>query len=860
MSTNEFELAVSIELGDRKEQSSNKNNGELYDEKETKYDKELQIYETKSIQNKNKKKKKKRGNVCLRLIELTFKAVTKGSSLLDAITDILLLITAASNGAILFTMILFITLLAPYILSYSSGVELFLYRKTFQNVEPFTFKSLLLLFYLLPTGILFFIMIDLVEMLQQVINFILFFCGKTKAGIAKIEQNTAEYFGMSRMDWLSFGQQKKIAQLFFETVPQVILQTLLYTKTISGKDISGITDRALLISVSSAVFNCIVTLVKLYAESRGVQETFVEYSLHSITARFGWVPFRKVLINYFNDNYNNMNNKPGCCGKWFSFKNLDSNDIILNYKIQYRVPIITYLSNESLKNSIVYDFSSNTMASFIAIIKSNYDSSNYNKSKKNKLSIRFGDSLRLLSVRQIITLMQACSSKQIVLSDIHAIDWNIAFENSKEDDPRLYANTFDENKKPLLTSLYLTGYDNELWFILKLFIHDFDTPINVQDDEGNTILHHMLYKKDFLAIKVLFDSLKPNQRINFNIRNDEGVILLHEIIKYQNIEGLKDVLSVLKPRQKINFNIKSNDGNTVFHYLIQQNKISQFEPMLGMIINNNNFIDFSTFNQDGQSMMYLAMEMDKSKLSKNHSNKDNYNRTQKTHLLSKMEDIVNKWNEKHTKKTETSELKIKDENKDDDNEDTKMDDTDNEEKNETDISFDNDNYDWKKFKIMWIEAVKRKVICTRTLVNILFLKLTQMMFKYESNSKDNMNENGIEEMNYRVASMYLLCKKDAIRRKIEDVIYEMNISENDRNSNTTKEECNDRYKSKMFHRILLKLGINVEQTIIINSKSMSALGYVLVHYFDYNEYFEIIDHLLVNNAKIMMNEMSLLVQ
>ncbi len=46
-------------------------------------------WKMKSIQNKNKNKKKRknRENVCLRLIELTFKAVKKGPSLLDAITD-----------------------------------------------------------------------------------------------------------------------------------------------------------------------------------------------------------------------------------------------------------------------------------------------------------------------------------------------------------------------------------------------------------------------------------------------------------------------------------------------------------------------------------------------------------------------------------------------------------------------------------------------------------------------------------------------------------------------------------------------------------------------------------------------------
>eukprot|EP01084_Bolivina_argentea_P110315 197017_1 len=40
---------------------------------------------------------------------------------------------------------------------------------------------------------------------------------------------------------------------------------------------------------------------------------------------------------------------------------------------------------------------------------------------------------------------------------------------------------------------------------------------------------------------------------------------------------------------------------------------------------------------------------------------------------------------------------------------------------------------------------------------------------------------------------------------------------------------------------------------------MSALGYVLKHYFEYEEYFEIIDYLLNNNAKLLLNQVSQLV-
>eukprot|EP01084_Bolivina_argentea_P084448 152716_1 len=65
----------------------------------------------------------------VKFMKLSQGVVSKASSVLDAVTDIILLYKASTNNAILFTMILFITLLSPYILSYSSGVQIFLYRR-----------------------------------------------------------------------------------------------------------------------------------------------------------------------------------------------------------------------------------------------------------------------------------------------------------------------------------------------------------------------------------------------------------------------------------------------------------------------------------------------------------------------------------------------------------------------------------------------------------------------------------------------------------------------------------------------------------------------------------------------------------
>eukprot|EP01083_Nonionella_stella_P165091 548345_1 len=129
---------------------------------------------------KGAKKKAKHGataivlNWIIKFMKLSLNIVSKSSSMLDAVTDMILLYKSSRSEVIPFTMILFLTLLAPYILSYSSGVQIFLYRKTFENVELLTFKSLLLGLYLFPTGIIYFILLDVVDALAELYKWFAF--------------------------------------------------------------------------------------------------------------------------------------------------------------------------------------------------------------------------------------------------------------------------------------------------------------------------------------------------------------------------------------------------------------------------------------------------------------------------------------------------------------------------------------------------------------------------------------------------------------------------------------------------------------------------------------------------------------
>ena len=134
----------------------------------------------------------------------TFK---KGLSIADAVTDIILFIAAARGAADgeegntrMLMILLFLSIMAPYILSYSSGIAMFLYRRTFNEMSPLSIKSLLLTLYIFPTGCLYFIAIDISDALLSVYKLLAYVLGaKSGEEVLKSESSFVAYFGMSRM-------------------------------------------------------------------------------------------------------------------------------------------------------------------------------------------------------------------------------------------------------------------------------------------------------------------------------------------------------------------------------------------------------------------------------------------------------------------------------------------------------------------------------------------------------------------------------------------------------------------------------------------------------------------------------------
>ena len=133
-------------------------------------------------------------------------------------------------------------------------------------------------------------------------------------------------------------------------MPQVTLQSLLFFGIIDVKSV-GITTSELVLSICAALLNGIAQIWRLKLESNAVEESLIEFCLHSVNGRVGWVPFLKKM---------EILNKDDSIIKYNS-----DNPLEIEFKIKYDIPFVTkYLG---MKSSIEYDFSDVTIRYVLSI-------------------------------------------------------------------------------------------------------------------------------------------------------------------------------------------------------------------------------------------------------------------------------------------------------------------------------------------------------------------------------------------------------------------------------------------------------------------------------------------------------------
>ena len=162
------------------------------------------------IQKKKRWKRIKKGG------ENLWAGFQRTTSLLDIFTDINLLILASKGGVLPLTIGLFVSLICPYVLSYSCGIKLFFVRHSSNAItDQYTvLQKLLVYLNVLPFGVLYYMILDLIDCLFTFYKiFAITFRGKQEYEIKLTEEQLAVQLGMSRMNYEGIKRQRSVGQL-----------------------------------------------------------------------------------------------------------------------------------------------------------------------------------------------------------------------------------------------------------------------------------------------------------------------------------------------------------------------------------------------------------------------------------------------------------------------------------------------------------------------------------------------------------------------------------------------------------------------------------------------------------------------
>ena len=256
----------------------------------------------------------------------------------DLFTDGYLLYLVSNMQMMLFSILLSISIICPYVVSYSCGIKLFFTNRGggannkshSKNVNRNRtrkignsgissnkgLKKFLDYLGISPIGVLYFIFLDLIDVLfsyYRLIVIILF--DKTELEMKLLEETVSNQLGMSTMDYEGMKRQRCVSQIMFEAIPQTVLQSLLAfgifnTKQTNIENKADIDELSVYTSIFFALLNSIFQILRLRAESQAVREPFFQYCSQCLMARISWIPFKNEIASYlagdvdnYNDNY-----------------------------------------------------------------------------------------------------------------------------------------------------------------------------------------------------------------------------------------------------------------------------------------------------------------------------------------------------------------------------------------------------------------------------------------------------------------------------------------------------------------------------------------------------------------------------
>lgn len=97
--------------------------------------------------------------------------------------------------------------------------------------------------------------------------------------------------GLHKLQLQYMVDQRKISQLFFESIPMLLMQILILMNIIPTPEIVQQGKSAIVISSVTAIISIIINFMQLSFQSRAFREPFSLYALTTLNAKQNWIPY-----------------------------------------------------------------------------------------------------------------------------------------------------------------------------------------------------------------------------------------------------------------------------------------------------------------------------------------------------------------------------------------------------------------------------------------------------------------------------------------------------------------------------------------------------------------------------------------
>ena len=188
---------------------------------------------------------------------------------------------------------------------------------------------------------------------------------------------------------------------------------------------------------------------------------------------------------------------------------------------------------------------------------------------QNLISIAFGNSLTLLSFKELLLLFKICKNQGILVKDIDKIDMKNAISQSTHD-PRLIAYARDIHGVPYLQTWY-NVMPQQLGQMIELLESGMD--VNVKNQNKESIIFAILRNFDYLTLRYILTRYAISKKVDIHLNyfNRSGISPL-----CQALELFPQELQMKRFKQKRNnkHNKKQKHNLHLYEYLIDFGEVN----------------------------------------------------------------------------------------------------------------------------------------------------------------------------------------------------------------------------------------------------------------------------------------------